>query len=106
MAVGTLKTVGPRSDRGKSPDVVTQLFEYTFSSAYVSGGDTFTPSMLGLTEILFVMAEPTGDGGVAVYDHTNAKLKLLVSSGSGSKLAEAANGNQSASVSRLYVLGR
>lgn len=50
------------------------IADVTFDSSYLTGGESLTPSDLGLTAVDRIDAGVSTGGYVIVYDHTNSKL--------------------------------
>jgi hypothetical protein len=86
------------------------IFDITFSGTYAAGGDTYTPSLFGMTTIhgidamgLAVASATTGFS--LMPDYANSKLRLMGGAASGIAGAESAVANQSATVVRCRVTG-
>ena len=54
--------------------------DVTFDSSYDSGGEAFTPALLGLTVIETVLCEDSGTETI-VYDRANGKLRIYTADG-------------------------
>jgi hypothetical protein len=55
----------------------TRIVTVTFDSSYATGGESFTPALVGLTEFTLVVPVPDAavlPGYVIQYDYTNKKL--------------------------------
>lgn len=81
-----------------------------FDSSYPTGGESLTPTDLGLNNIEFIMAEPNS-GYVFQYDHTSQKLKAYYGNydqSSDGALTEVANTTNLSSVTgvRVIAIGR
>lgn len=50
----------------------------TFDSSYPTGGESLTPTQIGLKTVDFMAAEPQG-GRTFPYDHANKKLMAFAS---------------------------
>jgi hypothetical protein len=90
---------------GTSRNVIADV---TWSNAYASGGDTFTPSQFGLTTVNHIDANAASGAAntafVVIPDIPNSKLKIMGGAASGVGLAEA-SGNQTTTVARVVAIG-
>jgi hypothetical protein len=78
-----------------------KVFDVTFDSSYVTGGEALTVADMGLRSLDEFSAEPDVNGNYVVYDRTNAKLLLFDID------SQAANAfNASAVVIRCRAVGR
>lgn len=50
------------------------IADVTFDNSYATGGESITPTDLGLSAFLFVLVEEDADGYVVKFDRTNNKL--------------------------------
>ena len=84
------------------------IADVTWSSAYASGGDTFTASQFGLTTINHIDANSAlgaaNTAFVVVPDIPNLKIKLMGGAAAGVGLAEA-TGNQTTTTARVIAIG-
>jgi len=103
-------TVAIRAQRplgGVSRSVVADI---TFSGSYAAGGDTYTPSQFGLTNVLAMIPQgeapgSTTTGYVIAPDIPNNKIRLLGGAASGVALAETGTAGQTGTVARVLVIG-
>lgn len=93
-------------------NVKARAVKVTFDSSYPTGGESFTPADLGLSEFIQLQITPRGEGAnkgtVAQFDYTNKKILLFVEEAvaAGGPLVEAANASdQSSVVVDVLVLG-
>lgn len=88
----------------------TAIVDITFSGSYSAGGDTWTPSLFGMTTINSInpmgaaVASASTGYSVAV-DYTNKKLMLLGGAASGAALTETGTAGQTGTVVRCAVTG-
>lgn len=73
-----------------------RIREVTFDSSYPTGGESFTPADVGLSEFLAVLVSvdsAAAGGHVVQYDYTNKKLMAFVEEAvaAGGALVEVAN---------------
>ena len=98
--------------RGTSEQVLGKvrgvMADVAFDASYPTGGEACTADLFGLKRLLAVqeLNTPTTSGATGKqveFDVTNAKLKLLVSGGSGSALAEVSNASDQSGVTRRVL---
>lgn len=85
-----------------------RLVTVTFDSSYASGGESLTPSDVGMSEFLAVIPLPDAnalEGNIPVYDYTAQKLMVLGSGTTGAVLDEAGADDLSTLVVRVLCLG-
>lgn len=88
-----------------------RLVTVTFDSSYPTGGESFTPADVGLSQIdaVFVSPDSNAAGGHTVqYDYTAETLKVYVEeavAAGGPLLEIAAASNLSTLVVRVFVIG-
>lgn len=88
--------------------VVAKVVTVTFDSSYASGGESFTPALVGLSEFLWVGPSPDAnalEGNIVVFDYTAQTLMVLGSGTTDAVLNEAGADNLSTLVVRVLVLG-
>jgi hypothetical protein len=103
-------TVSRVRSTGLLPTGKAILCDITFSGTYGAGGDTYTPSLFGMTRVDAII--PQGDAvgsattGYAVApDIAGNKIRLLGGAASGVAHAETGTAGQSATVARCIVIG-
>jgi hypothetical protein len=87
-----------------------RIVEVTFDSSYASGGESLTPSDVGLSDISIVLISPDAnalEGYVVAYDYTAEKLMVFEEEAvaAGGPLVEEGAVNLSTLVVRLLILG-
>jgi hypothetical protein len=76
------------------------IFRVVFDSSYPTGGESFSPGVVGLNGVEAMIPAPSGIE-FAVYDYTNKKLQLFTADGT-----EATNAsNQSTIGATCVVIG-
>lgn len=88
----------------------TRIVNIAFSSTYVAGGDTWTPTLFELRDVTAIapsVAKVAATTAYYVYaDIANKKLMLLTSNGAApNALLEVGNGDYHTVTAQLFVIG-
>lgn len=81
----------------------------TADDSYPTGGETLSPSLLGLSKLdaVIIASQDVTGGTHVIWDRANAKLKILVEDGTSGVHAEAANASDQSGVAvEVVAIGR